>query len=213
MGMVGAAVEDAQHDGLIPLDLWSEGSNGCPVWQETNPVQSNHNTTPTMVHRGLLRLYHSQVLPFIEMIHKRVEVWMEDTSVAPPYNKYADLRREILALLVEIPKDDLQHGKDMFAFDAIVPVCSGIHVGGVTVTFQSDCTYSASLSKKIRKLPPAWWFWYLCLVQGYNLSMVQSSMESFDTQHALLSKFSSFDLVTLEVECEFGDVDDQLEGI
>jgi hypothetical protein len=38
-------------------------------------------------------------------------------------------------------------------------------------------------------------------------------MESFDTQQALLSKFSSFDPVTLEVDCEFGDVDDQLKGI
>jgi hypothetical protein len=100
----------------------------------------------------------SQVLPFIEMIHKQSKVWMEDTSVAPPY-KYTDLRREILALLVEIPKDNMQQGKDMFAFNAIVPVCSGIHVGGVTVNFRSDCAYSASLSKKIGKLPLMWWFW------------------------------------------------------
>ncbi len=80
---------------------------------------------------------------------------MEDTSVAPPY-KYTDLRREILALLVEILKDNPWQGKDMFAFDAVVPVHSGIHVGDVTVTFRSDSAYSASLSKKIGKLPTAW---------------------------------------------------------
>jgi hypothetical protein len=62
---------------------------------------------------------------------------MEDTSVAPPY-KHTDLRREILALLVEILKDNLQQGKDVFAFNAVVPFCSGIHVWGVTVTFLSD---------------------------------------------------------------------------
>ncbi len=137
---------------------------------------------------------------------------MEDTSVAPPY-KYTDIRREILALLVEMPKDKPRQGKDMFAFNAVVPICSEIHVEGVAVTFWSDCAYSASLSKKIGKSPLAWWFWYLHLVQGYNLSTVQSLMESFDTQQALLSKFSSFDPVTLEVDCEIGDVDDQLEGI
>jgi hypothetical protein len=38
-------------------------------------------------------------------------------------------------------------------------------------------------------------------------------MESFDTQQALLSNFSSFDPVTLEVDCEFGDVNYQLKGI
>jgi hypothetical protein len=38
-------------------------------------------------------------------------------------------------------------------------------------------------------------------------------MESFDTQQALLSKFSTFDPVTLKVDCEFRDVDDQLKGI
>ncbi len=123
----------------------------------------------------------SQILPFIEMIHKQVEVRMEDTSFAPPY-KYTDLRREILALLVEIPRDDPRQGKDVFAFDAVVPIRSGIHSGSVTVTFWSDCTYSVYLSKKIRKLPPAWWFWYLWLVWGYDLSTVQSLMESFDTQ-------------------------------
>ncbi len=113
---------------------------------------------------------------------------MKDTSVAPPY-KYTDLKREVIALLVEIPKDNLPQGKDVFAFDAVVPVCSGIHVGGVTITFQPDCAYSASLSKKIGKSPPAWWFWYLHLVWGYNLSMVQSLMESFDTNRLFSPSF------------------------
>ncbi len=129
----------------------------------------------------------------------------------PPY-KYTDLRREILALLVDIPKDNPWQGKDVFAFNAVVPVCSGTHARGVTITFRSECAYSACLFEKIRKLPLAWWFWYLCLVWGYNLSTVQSLMESFNTQQALLSKFSSFDPVTLKVD-EFGDVDDQLKGI
>ncbi len=119
----------------------------------------------------------------------------------------------VLALLVERPRDDPRQGKDVFASDAVVPIRSGIHSGSVTITFWSDCTYSVYLSKKIRKLPPAWWFWYLWLVRGYDFSTVQSLMESFDTQQALLSKFSTFDLVTLEVKCEFANVNDQLEGI
>ncbi len=54
MGMAGAALEDAQHNGLILSDLWLEGGNGCSVWRETNPVQPNHNTMLTLVHRCLL---------------------------------------------------------------------------------------------------------------------------------------------------------------
>jgi hypothetical protein len=38
MGMAGAALKDAQQDGLISSDLWLEGGNGCSVWPEINPV-------------------------------------------------------------------------------------------------------------------------------------------------------------------------------
>jgi hypothetical protein len=43
--------------------------------------------------------------------------------------------------------------------------------------------------------------------------MVQFLMESFGTQQALLSWFSTFNPYTLEVGCEFGDVDDQLKSM
>ena len=43
--------------------------------------------------------------------------------------------------------------------------------------------------------------------------MVQSLMESFDTQQALFSQFLIFNPDTLEVNCEFGDVDNQLESM
>ncbi len=58
MSTVGATLEDAQQDGLIPSDLWLEGGIGCSVWWETNPVQLNHNTMLRLVHHCLLQLYH-----------------------------------------------------------------------------------------------------------------------------------------------------------
>jgi hypothetical protein len=142
----------------IGLSCWIKGwkvvmvvlFGGKPTQSDQTTIQILHWCT--VVYSDSIT---SQVVPFIEMIYKQVEVWMEDTSVAPPY-KYTDLRREIFALLVEIVKDNSWHGKDTFAFDAVVPVCSGIHVGDVTVTFWSDCAYSASLSKKIGKLPTVW---------------------------------------------------------
>jgi hypothetical protein len=100
----------------------------------------------------------------------------------------------------------------VFAFDAMVLVSLGINSGGGTITYQADSAYFMSLAKKIRKSPPAW-FGYWQSVQGYDLLKVQSLMESFDTQQALLSQFLTFNPDTLEVDCEFGDVDDQLESM
>ena len=43
--------------------------------------------------------------------------------------------------------------------------------------------------------------------------MVKKLMESFDTDAALLARFSVFDPITLTDETTFGDVDEQLEWV
>jgi hypothetical protein len=43
--------------------------------------------------------------------------------------------------------------------------------------------------------------------------MVQTLMESFDTNTALLAQFSKFDVNTLKVRTSFGDEDEYLESM
>jgi hypothetical protein len=97
----------------------------------------------------------SLVLSHSKLLHKQVEVRMEDTSVTPPY-KYTNLGRETLTLLMELLEDDLWYGKEVFAFDAMALISLGINSGGATITYRVDSAYSVSLAKKIRKCPPAW---------------------------------------------------------
>ncbi len=103
--------------------------------------------------------------------------------------------------------------KVVFAFDAIVPICTGTHSGSAMLTFCSCCKYAINLAWKMKKIPPAWWFGYLRTICGYDLPTVQSLMESFDTQQALFSRYSTFDPVTLVIDTEFGEMDEQLESM
>ena len=50
-----------------------------------------------------------------------------------------------------------------------------------------------------------WTFHYLLKVMKYKLSHVQTPMEPFDTDAALLSEHTTFDVKTLKVTAEFAD--------
>jgi hypothetical protein len=155
----------------------------------------------------------TEVLPYVEMLHKWVEVRMEDSLKAPPH-KFTDLCREVLEIIVVLPPDDPWYSrKVVFAYDAIVPVCTGTHSGSAILTFCSDCKYAIDLAREMKKSPPAWWFGYLRTIRGYDLPTVQSLMESFDTQQALFSRYSTFNPATLAVNTEFGEMDEQLESM
>jgi hypothetical protein len=138
---------------------------------------------------------------------------MEDSLKAPP-NKFTDLCWEVLEIVAVLPPDDPRYGKKVvFAFDAIVPICTGTHSGSAILTFCSNCKYAIDLAWKMKKSPPTWWFGYLRTVCSYDLPTVQSLMESFDTQQALFSRYSTFDPATLVVDTEFGETDEQLESM
>ncbi len=157
----------------------------------------------------------TEVLLYMEMLHKQVKVRMENSSKAPPH-KFTDLCREVLEIIAVLPPDDPWYGKKVvFAFDAIVPIRTGTHSGSAILTFCSDCKYAIDLARKMKKSPPAWLFGYLRTIHSYNLPTVQSLMESFDfdTQQALFSRYSTFDLATLVVDTEFGETDEQLESM
>ncbi len=77
----------------------------------------------------------TEIIPYVEILHKRVEVWMEDSSIAPPY-KFMDLCREVLSILAVLAPDNPWYGKkEVFSFDAIIPIRNRTHSGSGTLTF------------------------------------------------------------------------------
>ncbi len=117
---------------------------------------------------------------------------MEDGSRAP--YKFTDLLREAMALKVMG-----NNGTSRHAFDAMIPVLSGLHCGSAVLTFRTDSIQSAALAWSIRRSVAGWFFGYWIQVCKYKVSMVQKLMESFDTDAAHLARFSVFNPVMLEV--------------
>jgi hypothetical protein len=81
----------------------------------------------------------TEVLLYVEMLHKWVKVQMEDSLKALPH-KFTDLCQGVLKIVAVLPPDDPRYGKKVvFAFDAIVSICTGTHSGSAMLTFCSDC--------------------------------------------------------------------------
>jgi hypothetical protein len=99
------------------------------------------------------------------------------------------------------------------AFDAMIPVLSGLHCGSAVLTYRTNSKQSAAPARKFRRCVANWFFGYWVMVRKYKESMVQKLMESFDTESAHLARFSDFDPVTLEVQTGFGDDNKLLEGV
>ena len=79
---------------------------------------------------------------------------MEDGSRAP--YKFTDLLREAMALKVMG-----NNGTSRHAFDAMIPVLSGLHCGSAVLTFRTDSIQSAALAQSIRRSVASWFFWVL----------------------------------------------------
>jgi hypothetical protein len=110
----------------------------------------------------------SIVVPNIVTVHKRVEVRMEDTNRKPPH-KFTDLGREFMMLADPTPSDS---GEVVYAYDAIIPILTGLNSRGATLTYRRDNAYANVLVKKIKTSVAAWFFGFWRLVQGYSLKMV-----------------------------------------
>jgi hypothetical protein len=66
---------------------------------------------------------------------------MDDSLKALPH-KFTDLCREVLEIVAVLPTNDSWYGKKVvFAFDAIIPICTGTHSGSELLTFRSNCKY------------------------------------------------------------------------
>ncbi len=135
---------------------------------------------------------------------------MEDVNAERP-QKFTDLCWEIM--MMTIPDTDPAIDKqNAYVFDAIIPILGGQVGAGSTVTYHSGNPYAHELVGKMRKSIMPWLFHYWLQVCGYKLTMVQTLMESFNTEAALIAQFLTFDVNTLEVRTTFADEDDYLES-
>jgi hypothetical protein len=75
------------------------------------PTESDQNTLQRLhwCHVIYVNNIATEVLPYVEMLHKRVEVQMEDSLEAPPH-KFTDLCREVLEIVAVLPPDDPWYG-------------------------------------------------------------------------------------------------------
>ncbi len=69
---------------------------------------------------------------------------MEDGSTPP--HKFTDLCREVMSLKVT-EKD----GTSCYAFEAIIPIWSGLHSSSATITYRTGSILSDTLAQNIRK--------------------------------------------------------------
>jgi hypothetical protein len=71
------------------------------------------------------------ILPYIETVHKRVEIDMADGS--KPKHKFTDLSREFMWL-----SSTDADGKEVPLFDVIIPIISGMQSGSAVVTYRNE---------------------------------------------------------------------------
>jgi hypothetical protein len=152
----------------------------------------------------LYMLAHTLV-PNIAVVHKQVEVEMADGS-APPH-KFTDLCCEFMMLTGRASEGD----KVVFLFDVVIPIVSGIRAGSAVVTYRMDNKEAATLITKIKRSMASWFLGYWTKIQKYKNGMIKKLMESFNTDAAKLAGLSEFDVATLTIHTQFGDVDKQLE--
>jgi hypothetical protein len=169
-------------------------------------TDSDRNIIQCLRQCNVIYLHHltHMILPHIVMIHKQVEIQIEDPTTKAPH-KFADLGQVLMGIMIP--------DTEKYAFNAIVPILEGNNSGNIMITYRADSAYSKSLAKKIAKNPPRWVFGYLMQVCRYNLSAVQTLMESFKIHQVGLTHFSTFDPESLVVTTKFGETDELLESM
>ena len=146
------------------------------------------------------------IIPYVAVVHKRVEVQMADSSRAPI--KFTDLSREFMLLT-----STNENGELIPMFDVIMPLTAGIHCGSAVVTFRHDNREAAILIRKIRQSVASWWYGYWTHVSRYKEGMIKKLMESFDTDAAKLAGYSTFNVENYTVNVEVPDVDGRLDDL
>jgi hypothetical protein len=198
-----------EHYHRTGLVRWSLGRLALPIVLCNSRLTDNDHIT--MQHLCRVNVVHGHKTtfltpPYIQTIHKHVEVEMADGSKPP--HKFTDLCRKVMLLQSSTPAEP-----PVFLFDAITPIVSGVQNGSAMVSYLVDNREAQDLLKKIRRCVAGWFFGYWTTVKMYKLEMVWKLMESFDVDAALLARFSQFDPKTILVVTTFGDVDEQLDWV
>ena len=176
--------------------------NGRPT--ENDRVTMQRLRRVNVMYSYLLSHTH---IPNIAVVHKQVEVEMANGSTPP--HKFTDLCREFMLLTSSTSAE----GKPAYLFDAVIPILSGLRAGSAVVTYRTDNKEAAELINKIKRSVASWFYGYWTQVRKYRPGMVIKLMESFDTEAALITQFSTFDVNTLEVRTMFADEDEYLESM
>jgi hypothetical protein len=176
--------------------------NGRPT--ESDWVMMQHLWRVNVMY--LYMLTHTLV-PNIAVIHKQIEVEMADGN-APPH-KFTHLCCEFMMLTGKALEGD----KVVFLFDAVIPIVSGIQASSAVVTYRTDNKEVAILITKIKRSVALWFFGYWTKIQKNKNGMIEKLMESFDMDAAKLAGLSEFDVATLTIHTQFGDIDEQIDGI
>jgi hypothetical protein len=146
------------------------------------------------------------VIPYIDIVHKRVEIEMANES--PPQHKFIDLCWEFMWLTLTTAD-----GTKIPLFDVVMPIVSGIQSGSAVATYQTDNKKAAILVKKIKYSVASWYFRYWTQVQKYKLGMIQKLMQSFNIDASKLAGFSTFNVNTQTVMTKYGDIVRQLDDL
>jgi hypothetical protein len=187
----------------------------CAIVVMYSGIRTNVNRLVVQRYRQCNLMYDittiSHTFPHIVNVHKSTEVQMEDVNAKRPY-KFTDLCREIMVMTIPGTNPAIDK-HNAFVFDAIISIL-GRQVGaGPTITYRPGNPYAHKLVGKMRKSIVPWLFHYWLQVCGHKLTMVQTLMESIDTEAALIAQFLTFDVNTLEVRTTFVDEDDYLESM
>ena len=82
--------------------------------------------------------------------------------------------------------------------------------GSADTTVRIKDAEAVEIARNIAYCPAAWW-WGMWHLKGYTLGTIQTLMESFDTDAALLAGHSKFNAEDWTVETSFGQDDDYLD--
>ncbi len=97
-------------------------------------------------------LHHTH--PNISVVHKQVEVEMEDGS--KPLQKFTDLCQEFMLLTARA----IEGIKELFLLDAVIPIVSWIRACSTVVTCWTDNKEAGILITKIKHSVASWFFGY-----------------------------------------------------
>jgi hypothetical protein len=94
-------------------------------------TDSDWNTIQCLRRCNVIYLHHltHTIMPHIVMVHKQVEIQMEDPTTKAPH-KFADLGQVLMCILIP--------NTEKYAFNAAVPILKGNNSGNTMITYRVD---------------------------------------------------------------------------